>query len=88
MVTSRVRVVLPRDFYLVEYDLNSDFAKDRLLLARFADGTSDRSAAELAPAVDRLDVGTICVYNGNRYAREIAPQLGYQEFAERKARGR
>ncbi|SIN42207.1 DUF6077 domain-containing protein [Micromonospora cremea] len=87
VVTSQVRVVLPRDFYLVEYDLNSQFAKDRLLLAGFADGTDTPGAAELAPALDRLDVGTICVYNGNRYARDLAPQLGYQEFAKRRAPG-
>ncbi|MCZ7375688.1 DUF6077 domain-containing protein [Micromonospora sp. WMMC250] len=87
IVTSEVRVVLPRDFYLVEYDLNSQFAKDRLLLAGFADGVSAPTPAELAPALDRLDVGTICVYKGNQYARDTAPQLGYQEFAARKAPG-
>ncbi|MFI6266698.1 DUF6077 domain-containing protein [Micromonospora sp. NPDC051006] len=87
VVTSRVRVVLPRDFYLVEYDLNSDFAKDRLLLSRFADGRTQPTRAELEPALQRLDVGTICVYNGNTYAREMAPQLGYTEFAKRRAPG-
>ncbi|MFG1919556.1 DUF6077 domain-containing protein [Micromonospora sp. NPDC048898] len=87
IVTSEVRVVLPRDFYLVEYDLTSQFAKDRLLLAEFADGTASPSPAELTPALDRLDVGTICVYNGNQYARATAPQLGYQEFATRPAPG-
>ncbi|MFG1883711.1 DUF6077 domain-containing protein [Micromonospora sp. NPDC049102] len=87
VVTSQVRVVLPRDFYLVEYDLNSQFAKDRLLLAGFADGATTATPAELAPALDRLDVGTICVYNGNQYARDLAPQLGYQEFAKRRAPG-
>ncbi|MCX5070062.1 DUF6077 domain-containing protein [Micromonospora lupini] len=87
VVTSQVRVVLPRDFYLVEYDLNSQFAKDRLLLAGFADGVSTASPTELAPALARLDVGTICVYNGNQYARDMAPQLGYQEFAKRRAPG-
>ncbi|MEV1154568.1 DUF6077 domain-containing protein [Micromonospora chokoriensis] len=87
IVTSEVRVVLPRDFYLVEYDLDSQFAKDRLLLAGFADGVSAPAPAELAPALDRLDVGTICVYKGNQYARDTAPQLGYQEFAARKAPG-
>ncbi|WP_433538056.1 DUF6077 domain-containing protein [Micromonospora sp. CA-249363] len=87
VVTSQVRVVLPRDFYLVEYDLNSQFAKDRLLLAGFADGATTATPAELAPALDRLDVGTICVYNGNQYARDLAPQLGYQEFAKRRKPG-
>ncbi|MCG5441726.1 DUF6077 domain-containing protein [Micromonospora sp. NIE79] len=87
VITSEVRVVLPRDFYLVEYDLSSQFAKDRLLLSDFADGTSSPTPAELTPALDRLDVGTICVYNGNRYARDTAPQLGYREFATRPAPG-
>ncbi|MET8366432.1 DUF6077 domain-containing protein [Micromonospora sp. NPDC005194] len=87
VVTSQVRVVLPRDFYLVEYDLNSQFAKDRLLLAGFADGATTPTSTELASALDRLDVGTICVYNGNQYAREMAPQLGYQEFAKRRGPG-
>lgn len=87
IITSEVRVVLPRDFYLVEYDLESQFAKDRLLLASFADGETTAAPAELASALDRLDVGTICVYNGNRYARDTAPQLGYQEFAKRGAPG-
>ncbi|MGI5522241.1 DUF6077 domain-containing protein [Micromonospora sp. CA-259024] len=87
IITSEIRVVLPRDFYLVEYDLNSQFAKDRLLLAGFADGTTTPAPAELTPALDRLDVGTICVYNGNQYARDTAPQLGYQEFAKRRAPG-
>ncbi|WP_406067990.1 DUF6077 domain-containing protein [Micromonospora sp. NBC_01638] len=87
IVTSEVRVVLPRDFYLLEYDLKSQFSKDRLLLAGFADGATTPAPAELAPALDRLDVGTICVYNGNKYARDTAPQLGYQEFATRPAPG-
>ncbi|MGC4749727.1 DUF6077 domain-containing protein [Micromonospora sp. DT201] len=87
IVTSEVRVVLPRDFYLVEYDLNSQFGKDRLLLAGFADGATAPAPAELAPALNRVDVGTICVYKGNQYARDTAPQLGYQEFATRPAPG-
>ncbi|SBV26833.1 DUF6077 domain-containing protein [Micromonospora krabiensis] len=87
IVTSRVRVVLPRDFYLVEYDLNSDFAKDRLLLTGWADGREQPGRDQLAPALQRLDVGTICVYSGNTYARDLATQLGYTEFAQRKAPG-
>ncbi|MET7963361.1 DUF6077 domain-containing protein [Micromonospora zamorensis] len=87
IITSEVRVVLPRDFYLVEYDLSSQFAKDRILLASFADGTAAPAPTELSSALDRLDVGTICVYNGNQYARDTAPQLGYQEFASRRAPG-
>ncbi|WP_207914543.1 DUF6077 domain-containing protein, partial [Micromonospora sp. KC213] len=87
IVTSRVRVVLPRDFYLVEYDRNSDFAKDRLLLARFADGRQKPSKADVEAAVQRVGVGTICVYNSNQYARDMVVDLGFQEFAERRGPG-
>ncbi len=87
IVTSEVRVVLPRDLYLVEYDLSSDFAKDRLLLAHFADGREKPTRAEVAAAVQRVGVGTICVYNGNRYARDMAVELGFQKLAARKGPG-
>ncbi|MFJ6197826.1 DUF6077 domain-containing protein [Micromonospora sp. NPDC092111] len=87
IVTSRVRVVLPRDFYLVEYDLNSDFAKDRLLLAHFADGREKPTREQVATAVERVGVGTICVYNGNRYARDMAVELGFRQVATRPGPG-
>ncbi|PZG16819.1 hypothetical protein C1I95_16760 [Micromonospora craterilacus] len=86
ILTSQARVVLPRDFFLVEYDLNSQFSQDRLLLTRFADGGPAEGRPtrdEVAGALERLDVGTICVYNGNRFARRTAARLGYTEFAER-----
>ncbi|MDG4798734.1 DUF6077 domain-containing protein [Micromonospora sp. WMMD1082] len=88
VITSWVRVVLPRDFYLIEYDINSQFSQDRLLLTRFADGgpTEGRPTRDqVAGALERLDVGTICVYSGNRFARRTAARLGYTEFAERPA---
>lgn len=87
IVTSKVRVVLPRDFYLVEYDLSSEFAKDRLLLAGFADGKVNPPQAQVAAAVQRVGVGTICVYNSNQYARDMAVELGFQEFAARPRPG-
>ncbi|MFR9776441.1 DUF6077 domain-containing protein [Micromonospora sp. MS34] len=87
IVTSEVRVVLPRDMYLVEYDLNSDFAKDRLLLARFAEGKLQPPRAEVAAAAQRVGVGTICVYNGNHYARDTAVELGFHKLASRKGPG-
>ncbi|NGM11442.1 hypothetical protein ENC19_01470 [Verrucosispora sp. CWR15] len=86
MLTTRVRVVLPRDFYLVEYDLDSQFAQDRLLLTRFANSGAAEgrpTREQVAGALERLDVGTICVYSGNRFARRTAQRLGYLEFAER-----
>ncbi|MEH1101444.1 DUF6077 domain-containing protein [Micromonospora sp. CPCC 205561] len=88
IITTRMRVVMPRDGYLIEYDQSSDFVQDRLKLAALADGRPDLAPlAELAAAVDRLDVTTICVYSGNRAAREIAVELGFQEFAARPAPG-
>ncbi|WP_433532373.1 DUF6077 domain-containing protein [Micromonospora sp. CA-263727] len=88
ILTSQVRVVLPRDLFLVEYDLNSQFARDRLVLTRFANGgpAAERPTRdEVAAALERVDVGTICVYSQNRFARRTAARLGYTEFAERPA---
>ncbi|WP_230415771.1 DUF6077 domain-containing protein [Micromonospora tarapacensis] len=88
VLTTRARVVLPRDFFLIEYDLNSQFSRDRLLLTRFANGgpAAQRPAEdEVAAALERLDVGTICVYSRNRFARRTGAQLGYTEFAKRSA---
>ncbi|MEH0936249.1 DUF6077 domain-containing protein [Micromonospora psammae] len=87
IISSRLRVVMPRDGYLVEYDPNSDFVKDRLTLGAFADGTRDVPLPEVAAAVQRLDVTTICVYSGNRKARSAAVELGFEEFARHKAPG-
>ncbi|MER7333085.1 MULTISPECIES: DUF6077 domain-containing protein [unclassified Micromonospora] len=88
IISSRLRVVMPRDGYLIEYDQSSDFVQDRLKLAALADGRPDLAPLpELQAAVDRLDVSTICVYSGNRAAREIAVELGFQEFAKRSAPG-
>ncbi|WP_147437451.1 DUF6077 domain-containing protein [Micromonospora musae] len=88
IVTSEVRVVMARNGYLVDYDMNSQFSQDRLKLAAFADGVDQIApVSELAAAMDRLDVGTVCVYNGNRKARDLAPELGLVKFASRKAPG-
>ncbi|GAA2704145.1 hypothetical protein GCM10010429_10990 [Micromonospora olivasterospora] len=87
IISSRLRVVLPRDGYLIEYDQNSDFVRDRLRLAKFADGTEIAPLPELAASIERLDVTTICVYSVNRAARDAVVQLGFEEFARRKAPG-
>ncbi|SBT37658.1 DUF6077 domain-containing protein [Micromonospora auratinigra] len=88
IITSEVRVVMARDGYLVDYDMQSQFAQDRLKLAAFADGKEQIApVSELAAAMDRLDVGTVCVYNGNKRARELAPELRLEKFASRKAPG-
>ncbi|MEO3776399.1 DUF6077 domain-containing protein [Micromonospora sp. B11E3] len=87
MIDSRLRVVLPRDGYLLEYDQNSDFVRDRRRLAKLADGTEIAPLPELAASIERLNVTTICVYSVNRAGRDAVAQLGFEEFAKRPAPG-
>ncbi|MFU8849846.1 DUF6077 domain-containing protein [Micromonospora sp. SL1-18] len=86
IIDSRLRVVNPRDDYLLEYDQNSDFVKDRLLLTAFADG-QDVPLSDVNTALRRQNVTTICVYSGNRVARDAAVLFGLEEFAKRQAPG-
>lgn len=83
MVTSKVPVVMARDGYLIEYGWESEFSTDRRMLSAFADGNSDASAADLTAALKRVGVGTVCVWNSNDKAMEMAPQLGLTELASR-----
>ncbi|MBQ1024128.1 hypothetical protein KBX00_07055 [Micromonospora sp. C95] len=88
LMTTEARVVLPREFFLVEYDINSQFSQDRLLLTRFANGgpAAERPARDdVVAALERLDVGTICVYSQNRFAQRTGERFGYTRFAERPA---
>ncbi|MEU5908140.1 DUF6077 domain-containing protein [Micromonospora sp. NPDC047467] len=88
MVTSRMRVVSPNDRYLPDYGIDTPFAQDRLKLAALANGRDGLAPTpELAAAVERLDVTTICVYSSNQVARDLAPQLGFEQFATRKRPG-
>ncbi|WP_431912215.1 DUF6077 domain-containing protein [Micromonospora carbonacea] len=87
VISSRLRVVMPRDGYLVEYDQNSDFVRDRLRLAAFADGTAIAPDAEVKASIERLDVTTICVYWVNLEAKATLKRLGYEMYARRFAPG-
>ena len=87
IVTSEVRVVMAREGYLVEYGWDSQFSQDRRKLSAFADGTEMAPLPELAAAMDRLDVTTICVWSGNHAARDAAVALGFEEFASRERPG-
>ncbi|KXK61014.1 hypothetical protein AWW66_15760 [Micromonospora rosaria] len=84
ILSSELRVVLPRDGYLIEYDWNSEFAQDRLRLAAFADGEGVPPDDELAATLDRLDVTTVCLYFGNRAARRALERLDFEVFGERE----
>ncbi|MFY1701382.1 DUF6077 domain-containing protein [Micromonospora sp. WMMA1923] len=84
IISSRMRVVLPRDGYLIEYDWSSEFAQDRLRLAALADGTEVAPLPDIEAAIDRLEVGTICLYFGNRAGRRAVERLGFEVFAERE----
>ncbi|WP_233196680.1 DUF6077 domain-containing protein [Verrucosispora sp. ts21] len=88
VMSSAPRVVLPRDFFLVEYDINSQFSQDRLLLTKFANGGPRVERPErddVIAALQRLDVGTICFYSQNRYALRTGERAGYTMVAERPA---
>ncbi|WP_206025199.1 DUF6077 domain-containing protein [Micromonospora zingiberis] len=88
LMSSRPRVVLPRDFFLVEYDINSQFSQDRLLLTKFANGGPRVERPErddVIAALERLDVGTICFYSQNRFALRTGERAGYTMVAERLA---
>ncbi|MGK5739534.1 DUF6077 domain-containing protein [Micromonospora sp. URMC 103] len=88
MVTSRMRVVSPNDRYLPDYDMTSPFVQDRLKLVALANGSAKLAPVpELTAAIERLDVTTICVWSSNQVARDLAPQLGFEEFAKRKRPG-
>ncbi|MDG4808996.1 DUF6077 domain-containing protein [Micromonospora sp. WMMD1120] len=86
-VTSRVRVVLARDLYLTDYGMQTQFAQDRMLLAKFADGTEPVSIPDVAAAMDRVDVGSVCVWRSNKVVADAAPTLRLERFASRKSPG-
>lgn len=87
IVSSDLRVVMPRVGYLVEYDQNSDFVRDRLRLTAFADGTEIAPLPELEASIERLNVTTICVYWVNLEAKAALRKLGYEQYARRFAPG-
>ncbi|WP_157563099.1 DUF6077 domain-containing protein [Micromonospora chokoriensis] len=87
-VTTRVRVVMARDLYLTDYGMQTQFATDRLLLGRFADGSDPvPSVPEVAAALDRVDVSAVCLWRTNTIANDAAPALGLVPVASRKSPG-
>ncbi|WP_431925300.1 DUF6077 domain-containing protein [Micromonospora wenchangensis] len=86
-VTSRVRVVMARDLYLTDYDMESQFSQDRLLLGRFADGTEAVPVSDVKAAMGRVGVSVVCVWRNNRAVADAAPALGIERFAARKSPG-
>ncbi|WP_410812029.1 DUF6077 domain-containing protein [Micromonospora sp. 067-2] len=86
-VTTRVRVVMARDLYLTDYGIDTPFAKDRLLLGDFADGTKPVPVAEVDAALRRVDVSAVCLWRVNTAANAAAPALGLVKVASRKSPG-
>lgn len=86
-VTTRVRVVMARDLYLTDYDMESQFSQDRLLLGRFADGTEAVPVSDVKAAMGRVGVSVVCVWKNNRAVADAAPALGFERFASRKSPG-
>ncbi|MGQ5264780.1 DUF6077 domain-containing protein [Micromonospora sp. ZYX-F-536] len=86
-VTTRTRVVMARDLYLTDYGIDTPFAKDRLLLGAFADGTEQVPVAEVDAALRRVDVSAVCLWRTNKAANDAAPALGLVKVASRKSPG-
>ncbi|MFI9644217.1 DUF6077 domain-containing protein [Micromonospora sp. NPDC051925] len=86
-VTTRVRVVMARDLYLTDYDMESQFSQDRLLLGKFADGTEAVSVSDVKDAMHRVGVSVVCVWKSNVAVADAAPDLGLERFASRKSPG-
>ncbi|MBM0234456.1 hypothetical protein JNW91_23055 [Micromonospora sp. STR1_7] len=87
-VTTRVRVVMARDLYLTDYGMDTQFAKDRLLLGAFADGTEPiPPVAEVDAALRRVDVAAVCLWRTNKAGNDAAPALGLVKVAARKSPG-
>ncbi|KAB1939856.1 hypothetical protein F8271_16790 [Micromonospora sp. ALFpr18c] len=87
-VTTRTRVVMARDLYLTDYGMDTPFAKDRLLLGRFADGVEPMpSVAEVDAALRRVDVAAVCLWRTNKVGNDAAPALGLVRVASRKSPG-
>lgn len=86
-VTTEVRVVLPRDLYLTDYGIDTEFSRDRLLLARFADADRTVSIYEVDAAMRRVGVSLVCVWKSNTLVADAAPYLGLERIASRKPPG-
>ncbi|MEV7330479.1 DUF6077 domain-containing protein [Micromonospora sp. NPDC093244] len=86
-VTTEVRVVLPRDLYLTDYGIDTEFSRDRLLLARLADADRTVSIYEADGAMRRVGVSTVCVWKSNTIVADAAPYLGLELIASRNPPG-
>jgi hypothetical protein len=74
-----VKVVAPRDYYLDYLRDDPTFHyDDRLLLTRFANADPTAATPEVAPALDRLDVGAACLYRGDHVGAHLLLAAGFQ----------
>ena len=73
-----VKVVAPRDYYLDYLSDNPDFLyEERLLLSRFSNADPTAATAEVAPALDRLDVRAACLYRRDHAGAHVLLAAGY-----------
>jgi hypothetical protein len=74
-----VKVVAPRDYYLDYLRGDPTFHyDDRLLLTRFANADPTAATPEVAPALDRLDVGAACLYRDDHVGAHVLLAAGFQ----------
>lgn len=80
LITTRIRAVDPRDYYLNPAGLpvSREFVSARRLLTKMADGKRPMpSAAAAAAALARVGVGYACVWRSNAEAISLLKQAGY-----------
>ncbi len=81
IMTSEPKAVNARTLYLTRTDLSRAEIKDRLLLTRFVTDKMPPAMTAVGPALDRLDVGLVCLYSKRRMRIESVLSLGTYEPA-------
>lgn len=84
LITTRIRAVDPRDYYLNSAGLSVSrgFVTPRRLLTRMAGGVLPMpSEAAVRTALARVDVGYVCVWRANTAALSLLEQAGYSPVA-------
>jgi Family of unknown function (DUF6077) len=83
IMTSEPKTINPRTLYLIRTNFTRAEIDDRLLLTRFVTGRPPPSTTALGPALDRLDVGLVCLASQRRGRIDSVRSLGTYEPAFR-----
>jgi len=83
IMTSEPKTVNARTLYLIRTDFTRAEFEDRLLLTRFVTDKRPPAISAVGPALDRLDVGLVCLSSYRRMRIESVRGLGTYEPAFR-----